>query len=294
MALSCRDLILAGLAIFFAWGYAVHWVPTLRWTGYAFTAGIVLTILGFIFFLITTSRGSDYGLRNRISGPRGPAFLETRAWKAELAALRKQQIYTKQPLYAESYFISDALDELLILINRDFVSSWYQNISSNRIFSNEVDKVIRLALGSIRDRLLTTNLVDIVTMRFVPILTEHFKDFYDAERTVRGKNLNRNVTESDELDLAIAGKYRDGKLHPAASLAFADTKLVQQDYLRNLSKKILPQVLLEKIIGSHAVSVLVEELVSCAVLFPAMQMLSDPDTWNQLMEAYVCLFDPHI
>lgn len=287
MALSRRDVILAGIALFFAWGYAVHWAPTLRWAGYAFTAGLGLALFAFIFLLVTTSRGSQYGTRNSISRPQAPAFLGAAAWKAELGQLRARQLYKKEPLYAESYLVSDGLDELLDLIIRDFVTSWYKNISSNRIFSNEVDKTIRLALVNIRDRMLATDLVDAVTLRFVPILTAHFKDFYDAERAVRGKHLNRSVTESDELDLAIAGKYRDGKLHPAASLAFADTKLVQQEYLRSISKHLLPKILPEKITASRAVSVLVEELVSCAVLFPIMQILSDPDTWNQLMEAYV-------
>jgi len=176
---------------------------------------------------------------------------------------------------------------LLELIIRDFVKSWYSNISKNSTFTDEVDKTIRLALGNIRDRLLAIDIVEVATTRFVPILTAHFRDFYEAERAIRGKNLNRSVTESDELDLAIAAKYRDGKLHPAASLAYSDTKLVQQEHLRNLSKDLLPKVLPEKVIASRAVGVIIRELVACAVLSPVMQMLSDPDTWNQIMEAYV-------
>jgi sorting nexin-25 len=38
---------------------------------------------------------------------------------------------------------------------------------------------------------------------------------------------------------------------------------------------------------SPAVNVLVKELVACAVLSPVMQMVADPDMWNQLMEGYV-------
>lgn len=287
MALKRRDVILAGIALFIAWGYAVNWVPSLRWVGYAFTAGLAIPPLGLIAVLLLTSRGLEYGARNDMSRPKGLAFLGARTWRSELAGLKARQLYTKEPLYAESFLISDALDELLDLIIRDFVKSWYGNISRNPIFPNEVDKAIRLALANIRDKLLETDLVDVVTIRIVPILTAHFKDFYDAERSVRGKHLNRNVTESEELDLAIAGKYKDGKLHQAASLAFADTKLVQQDYLRKIIKGLLPDVLPQNVIGSRAVLVIIEELVSCAVLFPVMQMLSDPDMWNQLMEAYV-------
>ncbi|EHK96857.1 putative Structural protein MDM1 [Glarea lozoyensis 74030] len=103
---------------------------------------------------------------------------------------------------------------------------------------------------------------------------------------IRGKNLNRHVTESDELDLAIAAKYKDGKLHAAASLAFSDLKLVQQDYLRKMTRELLPRLLPDRVLASRAVGVLIQELVSCAVLSPAIGMLAEPDTWNQIMEAY--------
>jgi sorting nexin-25 len=282
-----RDVILAGIATFIAWGYAVKWVPALRWAGYAFAAGLILPVLCLVGLLVLTSRGSRYEGRKILRRPNGPAFLAATVWKNEIISLQARQAYRKQPLYPESFLVSSALDDLLDLILRDFVNSWYSNISKNPIFSNEVDKTIRMALANLRDMLLSIDLVEVATTRFVPIMTAHFRDFYEAERAIRGKHLNRSVTESEELDLAIAARYRDGKLHPAASLAYSDTKLVQQDYLRNLTKDLLPKVLPESVIGSRAVNVLIKELVACAVLSPVMQILSDPDTWNQIMEAYV-------
>lgn len=287
MALSRRDVILGSIAAFIAWGYAVNWVPALRWAGYAFVVGLILPILGLVALTVLTSRGSRYGERNTLCRPKGAKFLAATSWDKEIVALRRRQAYHWKPLYPESFLISNALDELLEFILRDFVNSWYSNISKNPVFVNEVDKTIRLALASLRDILLDLDLTEIVTTRFVPILTAHFKDYYDAERAVRGKNLNRHVTESEELDLAIAAKYKDGKLHPAASLAYSDIKLVQQNYLRDLTKKLLPRLLPERVIASRAVSVLVQELVACAVLSPVMELMANPDTWNQVMEAYV-------
>jgi len=289
MALRQRDVIVAGIASFIAWGYAVSWVPALRWAGYAFVAGLILPVLGLIGLLLLTSRGGQYGSRNNLRRPKGLAFLAAPAWKHDIVALRSRQAYRKKPLYAESFIVSSALDDLLDLIIRDFVNSWYSNISKNPGFTNEVDKTIRIALTNFQDRFQRIDIVEVATTRFVPIFTAHFRDFYEAERAIRGKHLNRSVTESEELDLAIAGKYKDGKLHPAASLAYSDTKLVQQDYLRNLTKELLPILLPESVIASRAVGVLMKELVSCAVLSPIMQLLSDPDTWNQIMEAYVRL-----
>jgi sorting nexin-25 len=132
-------------------------------------------------------------------------------------------------------------------------------------------------------------MVQVAVGRIVPLITAHLADFHEAEKAVRGKHLNRYLTESEELDLAIAGKYRDGKLHPAASLSFSDTTLVRQDHLRKIMERILPQLLPSSDTRSRAVSILIREIMACAVLSPVVNFLSDPDTWNQLMEALVCL-----
>ncbi|KAH7027891.1 putative intermediate filament protein MDM1 [Microdochium trichocladiopsis] len=286
MALKGRDFVVAGIVCFIAWGYAVNWFPSIRWTGYAFVGGITTALLGSLLLILLTSRGSAYARRNRSARPDAVAFVAPRSWVLETTALQARQAYVRQPLFPDLPGLSHAVDNLLGLILRDFVNSWYSRISSNPVFTHEVDRNIRLALSSLCDRLADADLVEAVISRIVPILTNHFKDFFDAERAVRGRKLNRDVTESEELDLAIASKFRDGKLHAAASLSYADTKLARQEHLRQIISRILPQLLPANMINSRAVLSIVREIVSCAVLFPVMQLLSDPDTWNQVMENY--------
>ncbi|KAI0541914.1 PXA domain-containing protein [Xylaria digitata] len=285
-ALNGRDVAIAGVVCFIAWGYAVAWFPSIRWAGHAFVAGAVVAFTSILLLILLTSRGSAYNHRYRSSRPNAVTFAAPEVWRKEIASLRARQTYIKAPLYAESPTLSRALDDLLELIIRNFVTSWYSNISKNPVFANSVDKAIRRVLVAIQARLFDVDLVELITTRVVPILTAHFRDAYDAERVVRGRKLNRDVTESEELDLAIAAKYKDGKIHSAASLAYSDTKLVQQDYLRQIVAGILPKVLPKRLLESRAVSSIVREIVSCAVLFPLVQILSEPDTWNQLMENY--------
>ncbi|KAK2760925.1 Intermediate filament protein [Arachnomyces sp. PD_36] len=286
MALSRRNLILAGIAGFIAWGLAVRQLPLLRYFGYAFVAGIVLTLISLLALVILTVRNGPDGFDGRRTPSPHLAFLSPERWKRDVEVYKNNAVYQPEPLYPKSFVVSAAIDGLLELASRDFISVWYGNISKSPVFANEVDRSIRTALGSIRDTLLKEDLVEIIVSRIVPILTNHLKDFDQAERAVRGKNLTRNVTESEELDLAIANRYREGKLHPAASLTFSDQKLVQQEHLRKLVVSLLPRLLPSNLINSRAVSVLIREIVACAVLSPALVVLSDPDTWNQLMEAY--------
>ena len=289
MALMRRDVAIAGLVIFIAWGFITQWAPVLRYIGYAFVAGVISSLLAAGALILLSVRRKKDVCKRSFRSPRTAAFVAPEAWKAETSWLATNIIYKQVPLYPHSFVVSDGLDSLLDTVIRSFVSSWYNNITRNPKFVNEIDRAVRAALISIRERIENVDLVEIAVARFIPIFTIHMKEFYDAERAVRGKNLNRNVTESEELDLAIAGKYHDGRLHSAASLKFSDTKIVQQEYLRKLVVRLMPEVLPESMLKSRAVSVLIKEIVACAVLTPAMQMLSDPDTWNQLMEAYVRL-----
>jgi sorting nexin-25 len=198
-------------------------------------------------------------------------------------------MYMMEPIYPASFVVSDSIDVLIGLVLRDFVKGWYGNISKSPTFVNEVDKALRAAMGELRDRILAVDMVETVVSRMIPIITEHLRASYEAERIVRGRKLSRNVTDSEELDVAIAAKYKDGRLHPAASLAYANTKSIQQQHLRSIVARLLPIIMPPSMSTSPAVNVLIKELVACAVLSPVMQMLADPDMWNQLMEGYVSI-----
>lgn len=283
-----RDLILAAVAIFIAWGYLTHWQPKLLYLPYAFIAGVLATFALLAWLTLTTAWDRDLRSGGQVDyGPRHVAFVAPDKWKAEIEALNKRNMYMMEPLYPSSFMISDSIDVLIGLILRDFVKSWYGSISKSPTFVHEVDKAVRAVMGEIRDRILAVDMVEMVVSRMIPLITDHLRASYEAERVVRGRKLSRNITDSEELDLAIAAKYKEGRLHPAASLAYSNTKPIQQQHLRSIVTRLLPKIIPTNMSTSPAVNVLIKEIVACAVLSPVMQMLADPDTWNQLMEGYV-------
>jgi sorting nexin-25 len=213
MALSRHDLALAAISGFISWGLVVSWFPFARLLGYAFVFGVVLALTSVLVVIISTSRKTDND--SRIWKQPALAFLNKESWRKEIERFRQNQVYNAQPLYPKSFIVSEGVDELLRLATRDFISSWYSNISGSPVFANEIDKALRIALSNLRDRLLAEDMISIIVSRVIPIITAHLKEFDKAERAVRGRNLTRTVTETEELDLAIASKYRDGKLHPA-------------------------------------------------------------------------------
>lgn len=284
MGFNRRDVILVIAGALFAWGSLSRWFPVLPYLGYTLGLGLILSVALLLGVVLVTTRSQNL-LKGSSRAP-SVAFIAPDQWHKEVSSIRKHAVYHPGPLYPQSFIVSEGIDELLSFTTRDFISSWYRSISPNPIFVSEVDKIIRTAIGNLRDRLLAEDLISLVVSRIFPILTSHIRDFDIAERSVRGRNLTRNVTESEELDIAIASKYREGRLHPAAILSLSDQKSVEHDYLRKIAVGLLPQLCPGAILNSRIVSVLMREILACGVLHPLISVLSEPDTWNQLMEAY--------
>ena len=282
MGLDRTQALLAALAVFIAWALLTDWLPGLRWIPHALVAGSLATVLGLLFVVATTSRGIQHFRPRTIQG-KPVAWRDKETWEEEKAALLSRAEYRRPVIFPEARKFSKAVDGLLDLILRDFVSSWYAGISKRPTFQNEIDRCIRSVLLAVAARLTGVDLVELGVSRILPLVTGHLREFYEAERAVRGRDLGLKVTESEELDMAIAAKYNGGRMHAAAALGFADTAASQQRHLREMVRKLLPLVLPESMKTSSAVSVLVQEIVACAVLTPVLNMLEDPDFWNQMI-----------
>nr|POE47590.1 sorting nexin-12 [Quercus suber] len=275
-----RYLFVAGVFAFVAWALITDWLPSLRWIPYAFVTGVIAASGGAIWVLATTSRGL-HSVRSENAGYQAKlAFLVD--WEEEKNTLNAKTEYRRPTIFPEAAEFSKAVDGLLDLLLRDFVTSWYHNISRRPLFQHEIDRVIRSVLLTTAARFTELDVVEIGVARLLPLITIHLKEFYDAERVVKGKDLRSNVTESEELDAAVAAKYKGGRLHQAASI----TQNSQQLYLRELVVRILPILLPGNMKSSPAVLTLVRELVSHSVLLPILQLAQDPDLWNQLIVSF--------
>ncbi|TKA24958.1 hypothetical protein B0A50_06056 [Salinomyces thailandicus] len=285
MVLDRKYVIASAVAGFIAWALLTDWLPSLRWVPHAFATGVFVTVVGAAYVIGSTSRGvRTDGDQHEEVGPLTPAFSGSKEiWEERRAGLRAKEEYRRPVIFPEARRFSKAVDGLLDLIIRDNVTSWYRAISPRPLFQHEVDRCIRSALLTIAARFTDLDVVEVGVARLLPTITAHLKDFYDAEHTVRGKDLKSSVTESEELETAVAAKYRNGKLHSAATQVASDVVTARQQHLRALIAKLLPIVLPSNMQSSPAVTALVREIVACAVLTPVVSMLCDPDFWNQMI-----------
>jgi sorting nexin-25 len=221
------------------------------------------------------------------------AFSTPAAWQA--AQTRSQWSHkppqTLAPLYPESAAISSAISEILILIVRDFVLSWYRDISASPAFPTAVSATIHSSLQRILQRTAKLDWPALIAKRIIPKVTAHIEQFRQSEIALRGAGLERRLTHSEELDLLLASRYASrggGKLHPAIdNLSSMFTKQTEENHLRGLVDKALPHILPEKEARSKALKIVVREIVACSVFYPVMDMLADPDFWNRSIDNVV-------
>jgi len=219
------------------------------------------------------------------SAARPLAFSTPAAWQAVI--IRSQWSHrppqSLPPLCPESPMISAAMNEILILIVRDFVLTWYRDISSSPSFPTAVSAMLHGALGRLLSRLSSADLSSILVKRVLPKITTHVEQFQESEIALRGAGLERRLTESEELDMLLASRYasKGGKLHPAIdNLSSSFTKQAEENHLKSLLDRILPLILPANEARSKALCVVAREITACSILYPLMDMLTEPDFWN--------------
>ncbi|KAJ7675316.1 PhoX domain-containing protein [Mycena rosella] len=229
--------------------------------------------------------------RNTLHSAARPfVFSSPAAWQAVLTRSQWSQDSPQSfpPLVPDSPVLSGAINDILIMIVRDFVLTWYKDLSASPSFPLAVSSVLHKSLENILDRAAGIDLSELVVKRILPKVTAHIEQFRQSEVALRGAGLERRLTQSEELDLLLASRYTSkggGKLHPSVdNLSTTFTKQTEETHLRSLVEKALPFVLPEKEGRSKVLKLVVREIVACAVLYPVMEMVSDPDFWNKAID----------
>ena len=147
------------------------------------------------------------------------------------------------------------------------------------------------SINQVLSRANNIDLANLIVERIMPKITTHIEQFRQSEIALRGAALERKLTQSEELDILLAGKYASmgsGKLHPAVeNLSSSFTRQTEEAHLKKLVHRILPLVLPEKEVKSKAVKIVIREVLACAVLYPVVELLSDPDFWNKTIDEVV-------
>ncbi|KAK9451704.1 PXA domain-containing protein [Limtongia smithiae] len=289
-----RSTAIAGVALALAFGIFLRNNYTAQVAVEFFILGLVtcsllsLAAVGYFYKRTSPAQRS----REKYRTVRFPtyAFTKPLAWENELKLLAADQELKQMTIgnaaAADQSEISKSLDLIIQYILRDFILSWYSQISADGSFPAQVDNTIRSAVKEIQERLRRVDFVNFTMQKLIPILTKHVAEFAAAETALRGKNLNKQFTESRELDQVLAEKYNNGELHPAASVKAPDPVMAEKEWIRSLVDSILPYILPDKEARSRSVFILVREIVSFVVILPVVSAAQEPNTWNALIQRF--------
>ena len=214
------------------------------------------------------------------------AFHKTKNWMSNINDLKNDlSSNIDKQIYPENFIINDTLNNILSLILRDFVESWFVKISSDKTFVASLRHEFTYIIQMLYNRLKEVDFSDLMVHNLTPILADHIDKFLIAQEITRNKKVaktSEKVTDIND-DAVLASNYNRGLLHAGIRLNSETPDTDLNIYMSTVVDQILPCLLEEDEINSAPVRILIKELLASCVLNPVCSMLTDPDFYNQIV-----------
>lgn len=214
------------------------------------------------------------------------AFHKSKNWATNMSILKNDSNSDNdKQIYPENFIINDTLNNIVSLILRDFVESWFMKISLDKIFMTSLRHEFTHIIKTLYGRLAGLDFSDLVVHNLTPIVADHIDKFLKAQEITKNKKVTKTSEKDADTteDFALASNYNRGQLHIGVKLNSETPEADLNAYLSALIDQTLPYLLEENELSSAPVRILIRELLTSCVLNPICSMLSDPDFYNQII-----------
>lgn len=165
--------------------------------------------------------------------------------------------------------LDESIDSLLSRILKDFVESWYSQISSSTSFDLELRNCLRRACTILLHRGVKINLAEVIFQKLVPAGVSHLEDYL----------IIREMSQNQRIPFVRAAVQHLGtRLHPATL-----NRERELEYLRQVTDCVMPCLVGPTHLESENFHSLVRELLAGWVLLPLADVLADPSILNSLL-----------
>lgn len=163
--------------------------------------------------------------------------------------------------------LDNAVEKFFSQILNNFINSWFSQLSNDKLFMHLLKYHLRDATCRLVLRFKQLNTPVVITDKLLPCIFDHYE--------IVTKMLQNGVT-MDKL----ASKFllNDHPIHPAVCNRAAEIR-----YLRTIAKHLIPKLLQSDCHDSKVFLSLIRELLSCWVLLPLLDVISDPNLLNLLV-----------
>lgn len=205
------------------------------------------------------------------------------------------------PLFTSTF--RHTLLQLISNVKTDFVLPWYSRISPSSTFPNALERSILHCVNQTARRLSPVDAAELCATRILPKVTQHFDEYRKLEHLLHSTEKGSTTTAfasplgstpSRAVNAAVILQAHHKHLHPALpATALANPMPSVEAHLRTRVVEPLLRVLLpEEDAQSPAVLAITREIITCSILMPLVDMMAEPDFWNQLIDDKVSISSP--
>ncbi|KAJ9119074.1 hypothetical protein QFC22_003565 [Naganishia vaughanmartiniae] len=171
-----------------------------------------------------------------------------------------------------------ALKALITQITATFVRPWYSLLSPSPAFPMALEVTLLDVSITLASRFERTNIPGLCASRLLPKITHHFDEYRKLEHLLNP--LTRHPTAAPDPATVLQSHHKH--LHPALPPSTLSNPLQSiEAYLRSRIVDPLLKTLLPPEERTDVVLALAREIITCSILVPLVDMLSEPDFWNQ-------------
>ncbi|XP_066968026.1 sorting nexin-13-like isoform X1 [Macrobrachium rosenbergii] len=175
-----------------------------------------------------------------------------------------------------SSLIDEQLQDVVNLAIRDFVLTWYNQLSNHHAFIANLHRALQQSMVVLANRCKNMDWVGYLTTRLVDDIACHLRIFREARSASRGK------VSSDEL----ISHFFDCEAEKEKDICRDEVCLkvdAEKDYLSDLVEMVLYYVLPPEDFSNAPLTAAVVEILVSSVILPIVSLISDPDYINSLI-----------
>ncbi|XP_012936262.1 sorting nexin-14 isoform X1 [Aplysia californica] len=182
--------------------------------------------------------------------------------------------------------VDEALDELFTIVLKEYVYTWYRDLSEDEEFVDELRTNFRFLASVMFRRMKKVDVPELVTQRVFPAIMKHIDICLQAYK--------KEGCKGDMQKVVL--EYLGSNVHCAMW-----SRKAELEYLRRLVESLFPYILRPQALNSSicftetddydtdtfvpvlkSTCALVRELIAGSVLLPAMDAIGNPDLLNNL------------
>ncbi|GAV55946.1 hypothetical protein ZYGR_0AZ01180 [Zygosaccharomyces rouxii] len=233
---------------------------------------VVIPLIGIMFYLTVF-------VTLPVLEPPTPNFLHYKDFSKDIGS---EGSVVKRNIFSSYPEISREVENIVNLIIRDFINTWFSHINDNP--SSDFPQTVRIILLGCVEKLQFLlhgkDEASLIVLKLLPLISKYFDAFCLAREAVMA-DMTFARDEEINMELGVAVEFNKNiKLHRALSLRSNCLNRDISQYAKLRMENFLPFIVVRKELSSPYVGILLREILSSCIVEPIIIKFSDPDAWN--------------